>query len=134
MWYTFILMIGILIFGIAIFLFLDSLAFLKTSERAVGTVVELKKNTDSEGDSFEPVFRYRTAANQEYTYHYNVSSNPANWYVGEEIGIAYQPDHPTEPRLLTYWGSFAWTVVLMAVSMPLIVIGGGYYVAQHFLK
>lgn len=135
MWYTFILMVGIMILVSSFVVLRESLTFLKKSERAVATVIELVKVSDSEGgDSFEPVFKYRTAADKEYIYHYSVLSNPADWYVGEETMLAYHPDHPTKPRILTYWGSFGWTVALMAISMPLIVIGCGYHVAQYLLK
>ena len=135
MWYSFVLMVGVIILVISFVLLGESLKFLKTSERAVGTVIQLVKVTDSENtDTFEPVFKYRTATHKEYTYQYPVSSNPASWYVGEEAIIAYPPDNPAKPRLLTYWGVFTWTVILMAISMPFIIIGAGYHLAQYALK
>jgi hypothetical protein len=48
--------------------------------------------------------------------------------------IVYHPDDPSTAKPLTYFGVFGWSILLMAVSMPLLVIGGGYYIAPYFLK
>jgi hypothetical protein len=93
-----------------------------------------QKRDGTDGETYKPIFKFKTSTNQEVIYRHISSSSPANWYVGEEATIAYDPTNPTTARLLTYFGAFSWAIVLMAISMPLIVVGGGYYVAQTFLK
>ena len=134
MWYSITLTTGIILLVISLFILKESLAFLRTSERAIGTVIELEKIDGSDGDTFKPIFKFKTSLNQEITYRHISSSNPPGWEVGEEAIIAYDPNNPSVARLLTYFGTFSWSIVLMAIAMPLIVIGGGYHLAQHFLK
>jgi hypothetical protein len=134
MFYSISLAIGLILLVISLFIFKESLGFIKRSERAIATVIELVEIKDSEGATYKPVFKFRSRYNQEIIYRHIVSSSPARWYVGEETTIAYDPVDPTVAKLLTYFGIFRWTIILMAIAMPLIVIGGGYYVAQSFLK
>ncbi len=134
MWYTLTLTIGLILLAISVFKLRESLTFLRTTERAVGTVIELVKINGSDGDSFMPIFKFKTSLNQEVVYSQNSSSNPPDWRIGEEVIIAYDPKNPTDARLLTYFGIFSWTIILMAVAMPLIVIGGGYHLSQVVLK
>src|SRR5688572_6644800 len=134
MWYTLTLVIGIILLIISLFILRESLAFLRTSERTVGTVIELVKIDGSDGHTFKPIFKFKTNLNQEIIYRHISSSNPPNWEIGEEAIIAYDPNNPTVVRLLTYFGAFSWTIVLMAVAMPLIVVGGGYHLSQVVLK
>ncbi len=134
MFYSISLTIGIILLVISLFIFKESLDFIKKSNRAIGTVIDLEKTSGSDGVTYSPIFKFKTNTNQEIIYHHIASSSPASWFVGEEATIAYDPVNPNIARLLTYFGAFSWTIVLMAISMPLIVIGGGYFVAQTFLQ
>lgn len=134
MWYTVTLAIGIVLLIISLTKLKDSLAFLRNSERATGTVIELERINGSDGDTYKPIFKFKTSLNQETIYRHISSSDPPSWKIGDEATIAYDPSSPSEARLLTYFGTFSWTIVLMAVAMPLIVIGGGYHLSQIVLK
>jgi hypothetical protein len=134
MWYTLTLVVGITLVVISLLILRESLAFLRRSERTVGTVIELVKINGSDGDTFKPIFKFKTSLNREIIYEHFSSSNPPNWKIGEEAIIAYDPNDPYVARLLTYFGTFRWTIVLMAIAMPLIVVGGGYHLSQAVLK
>lgn len=134
MWYTLTLAIGIVLLAISLTKLKKSLAFLRNSERAVGTVIELERISGSDGDTFKPIFKFKTSLNQEVVYRHISSSDPPGWRIGEESIIAYDRNDPTVARLLTYFGTFSITIVLMAIAMPLIVIGGGYHLSQIVLK
>lgn len=134
MFYSISLTIGIILLIISLLIFKESLAFIKISDRAIGTVIELEAIDGTDGTTYKPIFKFKTNTNQEVIYRHISSSSPANWDVGEVATIAYDPNNPKKAKLLTYFGTFSWTIILMAISMPLIVIGGGYYVTQIFLK
>jgi hypothetical protein len=134
MWYSVTLIAGIIILVISLFLLKEALVFLRTSERAIGTVIKLEKINNSDGDTFKPIFKFKTNLNQEIIYSHIASSNPPAWSIGEEATIAYNSNNPSSAKLLTYFGSFGYTIVVMAIAMPLIVIGGGYHIAQLYLK
>lgn len=134
MWYTLTLIVGVILLITSLVIFKRSLTFLRTSERAVGTVIQIETIHDSEGDTFKPVFRFKTNLNEEMIHKHLFSSNPSNWKIGEKAILAYDRNNPSSVRVLTYFGTFSWTIILMAVSMPLIVIGGGYHLSHYFLK
>jgi hypothetical protein len=134
MWYTLTLVVGITLLIISLLTLRESLVFLRKSERTVGTVIELERIDGSDGDTFKPIFKFKTSLNREIIYRHFSSSSAPNWKIGEEAMIAYDPNDPYVARLLTYFGTFRWTIVLMAIAMPLIVVGGGYHLSQAVLK
>ncbi len=134
MWYSITLVVGIILIVFAIILLNRSLSFLRNSERTIATVIELERNNAFDGDTYNPIFKFKTSLGKEVIYKHFVSSSPATWYIGETATVVYDPGDPSDAKLLTYFGAFSWTIVLMAIAMPLIVIGGGYFLSQSFLK
>ncbi|RYY52108.1 MAG: DUF3592 domain-containing protein [Chitinophagaceae bacterium] len=134
MFYSISLIVGIILLAASLFLFRQSLAFIKQSERATATVIELESITDNDGTTFKPIFRFKTSLNQEVHYRHISSTAPPSWKIGETAIVAYDPGNPEACRLLTYFGVFNWTIILMAIAMPLLVIGGGYFMMQQLLK
>ncbi|MCG2613476.1 DUF3592 domain-containing protein [Terrimonas sp. NA20] len=135
MWYTVTLVAGILLLISSLFALRESLEFLRNSERAVATVIDLEHIKGSDGDiTFKPVFKFITNSDQEMIYRHHSSSKPAAWQFGEQATIAYNAAKPSEARLMTYFGVFNWAIILMSVAMPMIVIGGGYHLSQAVLK
>ena len=134
MWYTLTLIVGIILIAIAMSILQKTLVFLKSSERAIGTVIELERINGSDGDTFQPVFKFKTRSNEEIIHRHISSSNPPGWKIGETVSIAYDANNPSNARVLTYLGTFLWVVILVAIAMPFIVIGGGYHISQSYLK
>jgi len=135
MGYNIALIIGIGLFITSIFLIRQRLAFIRDSEKTMGTVILLKKEKDSDGGTtYRPVFRFKTKTNQEIVFDHSVTSSPPSWSVGDDATIVYDPDNPDNARLYSYFGVFGVAAILMAVAMPLIVIGGGYHLANIVLS
>lgn len=134
MWYTITLATGIVLLLISLHFLKESLSFLRTSNRATATVIELETVKDSDGDTYRAIFRYYTNSGQEFIYRQGSSSSPAIWDVGEEATIAYDPNDPYKARLVTFFSMFGATAVLMAIALPCIVFGLGYFLSQLVLK
>lgn len=134
MWYTLTLTVGMVLLIVSLVILRQSMNFLRNSERAVGTVIDIERVHGSDGDTFKPIFKFKTNLNQEIVYRSASSSNPPGWVIGEQTTIAYDRNNPSVARLVTYFGTFSWTIILMAIAMPMIVIGGGYHLAQTVLK
>ena len=134
MWYSITLIIGIVLALVSLFFFKKSLDFLKASNRAIATVVELQEISDSEGRSYKPVFEFKTVTNQVVRFMNATPSNPPAWYIGEETTIAYDSNDPAKAKVMTYFGTFNVSIVLLSIAMPLIVIGGGYFATKIFLR
>jgi hypothetical protein len=134
MWqYYLILGAGIVLSVAALLSFRNTLSFLKKAERSTATVTSLRVY-DSDGEVFSPLFTFRTRNNIEYTYELPEGTNPSAWSVGETETVIYDPDDPSSVELYTYFRIFAWPLILISIALPLLVIGGGYFIAAQFLK
>ena len=135
--YSISLVVGLITLSISIFTLKESFLFVKGSSRAIGTVIKLEEvNSDvpGEGITYKPIFKFTTIDNQEIIYRDAYSNSPPVWYVGETIVLAYDTKNPYSVKILTYFETFAWTIILMTISMPLIIIGGGYHLASNLFK
>lgn len=134
MGYTITLFAGILLAIFAFFKFKQSMNFLKTGGRATATVIELETVHSSDGGpTYKPIFRFSTIKKQSVTYRHHTSSSPAAWDIGEKTTIVYDYENPENAKLLTYFGAFGWTIILLSIAMPCLVIGGGYLLAKPYL-
>jgi hypothetical protein len=133
MLYFIFLSSGIVLLVLALFSLKRLLAFVKNGERATGMVTRLEESTD-DGDVFYlPVFEFKTQDNQEVVYRYHISRSPAKWAIGTKKTFIYNPHDLTSVRLLTY-SIFSPAIILMAVAMVLIVIGGSYYLLIGYMQ
>ncbi|WP_426479383.1 DUF3592 domain-containing protein [Chryseobacterium sp. CBSDS_008] len=134
MWqYYIILGAGVILFVAALLSLKNTLFFLKNAEKATATVTSLRV-FESDGEVFSPLFTFRTRNNIEYTYELPEGTNPSAWAVGETETVIYDPDDPSSVTLYTYFRIFAWPLILISIALPLLVVGGGYFIAEQFLK
>ncbi|WP_312296493.1 DUF3592 domain-containing protein [Chryseobacterium sp.] len=134
MWQYYIILGAGIVLSIFAFLSLKStLSFLKKAEKATATVTSLRVY-ESDGEIFSPLFTYRTRDNIEYTYELPEGTNPSAWSVGDTETVIYDPNDPTSVSLYTYFRIFVWPLVLICIALPLLVVGGGYFIADQFLK
>lgn len=135
MMYHFIaLVLGIVFLVISLFILKQSLNFVKRSEHAIGTVIELKE-ISNEGDiSYLPVFSIPINNGKEIIYTHHSSSKPASWDIGEKAEFLYDPNDLRSARLFRYFDVFSWTIVLMGLAAYLITTAGGYFYFKSYLK
>ena len=133
MWqYYLILGLGVVFLLLAIFSFRNTMEFLKNGDKATATVIDLHKY-ESEGEVFAPVFTFRTKDNQVITYELAEGNDPPTWKVGEATTVIYDPVDPSKVSLYSYFRVFVWTLVLLSIALPLLVIGGGNFIAARFI-
>ena len=132
--YLILLSVGLLIFTIAIVLLMRTRNFLKSAYTADAVVTELVLSDSNDGDTWAPIFHFTTNKGQEVNYRYGISSSPPGWKVGDHEKVLYDPYNPEDAKVITYFGLFAPTIILLAIAMPLLIIGGGYYVAMPYLR
>lgn len=130
MGYSITLAAGIVLLLFSIYILNNAVDFIKKSEKAVATVISLEEVKDSDGITYRPVFKFSTPDKKEVHFRHFASSSPPAWRVGEQAGVSYDINDPDNAKLLTYFGAFGWPVILMALSMPMLVIGGGYYLSK----
>jgi hypothetical protein len=131
--YLLFLITGLLLLGASLYKLKISIDFASKSRRAIGVVSSIIKDDGA----YYPVFTVDTKQNSKVTYRYHSGSNPASWTVGERALFLYDPHQPSDVRLMTYVDLFGWSIVFVVLAMPLIIIGGGYYLLnpkRHFPK
>jgi hypothetical protein len=134
MYYTISLVLGIILLALSLVLFKDSVDFIKKSPKSIATVIgfeEVKKpNIFTFNSSYKTIYKFEIYPKQEIIYIDNVAASSPNRAIGEKAVIVYNPANPNIARILTYWGLFRSEIILMALAMPLIVMGGGYFAAR----
>lgn len=125
--------VGALLLVVALRSLKSRLAFMKNSERAVGTVVRLGEKTEDDGVYYYPVFDIRTRRNEIITYKDKTGSSPAKWQIGETAAFIFHPDRPDMIWFLSYRTLFWRPLMLLAVAVDLLLIGGGYFLFRACL-
>jgi hypothetical protein len=123
MLYKFYLLAGLILLAASLYKLKESVDFISGSERAIGTVTSLEEDDGT----YSPVFTVKTKENDQIIYHHAAASKPASWDVGEEAIFLYRPENPHSATMMSYFWLFSWAIVLMAIAIPLIIVGGGYY-------
>lgn len=129
MWYSITLIIGLLLMGIALFFLRKSSQFIKNGYKTNAVVCELIETKDSKNSTlYKPVFKYTTETNKEIFNTYNVASKPPMWNEGDVLEIIYNPNEPQVMKPSSYFGLYGICVIFLAIAMPFIVIGAGYFI------
>ncbi len=128
---------GLLLCYLGYSVFQKTVKFLNTGNRARATVSEVKKEFIFREKDYEaiytPVFRFTTPEGKEILYEYNVSSSKPEFKAGDTVMLAYKTGEPEKPMLLSYYGTFLVSLLLLLAGSPLVVIGGSYVITRLFL-
>ena len=94
--------------------------------KTTATVSDLITVSSDDGYSYKPVFQY-TDQRQNIKEHVSeITSRPAPYQVGDKVQIIYNPNEEGAVKVISFWGLYRWTIVLLCIAAPLLIIGGGY--------
>lgn len=88
-------------------------------------VIELIEISGDDGYTYKPVFEYTDRVNNIVKFKSDVSSSPPSHNVGDIVNIVYSKDND-EKKVISFWGLYRWTIILLSIASPLLIIGGGY--------
>ncbi|MBV8252350.1 MAG: DUF3592 domain-containing protein [Chitinophaga sp.] len=120
--YSLFLITGLILLAVSLQQLKQSIAFINSSERTTGIVTSLEEDDGA----YSPVFAVQTKGGQ-IMYRHAYATNPSAWHIGEEANFLYDPQNPGSPRMVGYFWIFNWSIVFMAIAIPLIIIGAGYF-------
>ena len=132
--YGFLFLLGSFLFLIGIRRYNDTRELLTNGIVTTSTVIDLIVHYDSEGDTYAPLFEYYTANNEKRTFKSEINSRPASYKVGERVSIVYDTTNEKNVKTISYWGLYRNTIILLSVAMPLLIIGGGYFLYLMKMK
>ena len=125
-----LVLIGLVLIIIGIHLFLTSRHFRNTGVKTMATVIEniALQSRDNEGTSvmYAPLLEC-IVKGEKKTYTPNARSNPPAYHIGEKVAIVYSPENYQNVRIVSYWGIFLGSNILLGMGLPMFLIGAGYF-------
>lgn len=94
--------------------------------KTTATVIDLIEVSGDDGYTYKPVFEYTDKSATKVTFKSEISSSPAPYKIGERVKILYSRDG-TERKVVSFWGLYRWTIILLCIAAPMLIIGGGYF-------
>lgn len=125
-----LVLIGMVLVLLGTQLFFSSRKFRKTGIKTQATVIDnmAVQSRDDNGTSimYTPLLEYEVKGERK-TYVPNAQSNPPAYGIGEKVPIVYSPKNYQNVRIISYWGIYFVSNILFALGLPMLLIGGGYF-------
>jgi len=94
--------------------------------RAKAKVIDLIEVSSDDGHTYKPVFEFTDKTHTKIIFESDVSSSPPTYKIGEIVKIIYSKN-TDERKIVSFWGLYRWTIILLCLASPLLIIGGGYF-------
>lgn len=110
----------------AVKMYNDTTQLLNTGIKTKAVVKDLIEVSGDDGPTYKPVFEYVDRSNTTQEFKSGVSSRPPAYKIGEKVEVVYDPKDVEETKVVSFWGLYRWTIILLSIASPLLIIGGGY--------
>ncbi len=113
------------------------------TERSTGTVIKFEKSEEKrEKDNgeeevmefYQPMIRFTTLSGEEIVFRDMFTYSDPKFKAGDKVRVIYDPAKPSKAKILSHYNIFLAFVIFMAVAVPLIILGGGYFFTQRYLQ
>lgn len=125
-----IALIGLALIVLGIQLFFSARKFRATGVKTYATVTDNILTASSSHKNtammYTPLLEYKVNG-QKRTYSPNASANPPTYHIGEKVTIVYHPQNAYDVRIVSYWGIYLGSNILLAFGVSMLLIGGGYF-------
>lgn len=94
----------------------------------MATVICMEEAVDGESEKrYRPYLQYSVRPNIELVHEYPTIVRSNKWAPGQQVKLIYNPAQPLEASVLNYVRIFTIPFILMAASLPLLLIGSFHY-------
>ena len=90
----------------------------------VSKLVYVPDYDGSGGD--KPYFTFTDRNNKEHTFTNGISSSPPAFKLNEKVKVIYNPKDTEEVKVVSFWGLYRWSVILLMIAAPFLVISISY--------
>jgi hypothetical protein len=117
--------IGLVLILIGGVLYLVNAVFTSQAELVPGSVVSITKSVDPDYNSelYCPVVKYTTKAGQTLTIDSDVCSSPADYAVGDQVQVYYNPGSPSQAQIRNFWSQNLEAVSMTGMGLPFAFLG-----------
>lgn len=119
------LLISLVLIYFAIKQYNSTSKLVNTGIKTTAEVIDLIEIHGNKGYRYKPVFEFTDKTNTKITFKSNVSSNPSPYKIGDHVNIIYSKEN-NERKIVSFWGLYRWTIILLCIASPLLIIAGGY--------
>ena len=102
---------------------------LKNGLQTEAKVVNLIRVRSNNGFLFKPVLEYANRTGELVQFTSKVSSNPPAYQLSQSVSIVV---YKNEVNIISYWELYLVSIILLCLSMPAVIIGGGYLLFHYY--
>ncbi len=121
--------------GAAAFLYQDRHEFVRHTEQADGTVIDLLPSRSERGGkvsiSYSPVIEFRTATGQTIEFRSSIGSSPPSYREGEKVAVLYRPDSPYQAEIDDFFFLWGGVAILGGVGTAFSALGAALALADR---
>lgn len=92
-----------------------------------GKVIDLIAQASDDNETYKPIFQYKNKSGEIVEFTSSVSTNPPAYKIGEEVSLVYL-NHKV--KIISFWGLYRWSVILLTIASPLLVICLSHYLYE----
>ena len=122
---VYLILFGLIFFGIGAWLTYSQSSLEKRGEQAPGEVIGLDENCSDDGCAYAPLVSFKTNDGITVTFESSYSSSPPAYEVGEQVTVFYLPDAP-EKAVIKGEGT-GFRIIFMIVGGIITAIGLGAF-------
>ena len=125
--------VGVLLAGVAAFLWLQERAFLAHAVQTRGLVVEMRPqwSTERSGTSsatthtptYAPTFTFADREGREHRIESHSSTNPPSYRVGQNVDVFYPADAPDQAQLRGFFAQWGAPVIVGGLGAFFLLFG-----------
>ena len=117
--------VSLILIYFAIMHYNNTKTLIDTGIKTTAIVIDLIEIRDKDGYRYRPVFEFTDHTNTKITFKSKISSRPAPYKIGDSVNIIYSKDN-NERKIISFWGLYRWTIILLCIAFPLAITGGEY--------
>ncbi|AZQ59830.1 DUF3592 domain-containing protein [Maribacter sp. MJ134] len=124
--YTFLFLIGAFLAYGAFNQFQKTRNLLEKGIKTTAVVTEFSTHRSDSSTMYTPVFEFTDRSQNKQTFKSGISSSPPAYEIGEKVQLIYDRTNPKKARTVSFWGLYRWSVILLMIAAPFLIIGGSY--------
>ncbi|NIG55481.1 DUF3592 domain-containing protein [Chitinophaga sp. Cy-1792] len=124
--------IGILAAIVALVFFQSGFQFVQQGNKATAMVISEIKVNGSDGDDYHATFAF-TGADQQTYYLKEITGNIGRWREGDKVTVIYNPDQPTNAKLLTLMGVYPGAILFSMAAVIFLTIALLTFIGKTWL-
>ena len=128
--YGILFAIGLVLLFFSIKCYQKTKDLLHSGKKTTAIVIDFIEVSDDDGTTYKSVFEYYDNHKEKHIFNSGVSTSPKSHKLGQKVKVVYDVTHDNV-KLISFWGLYRWTIILLSIASPFLVIGFGYFLYHY---